>query len=159
MTASSSVASLTEAGKPRFLPPRDFSVVDGLLLISYPLHPPGKPESLRTAHFPDMQVPAFFAHGTKDAFGSLDEMRGRLAADSCFAPAIRGLTAADTGLSSAALSRKLSALWPRRFSALSRDLLIGVELRIRSRCCGRSARVGFSAALTQSGRRSRLPAR
>jgi cold shock CspA family protein len=32
------------------------------------LHPPGKPESLRTAHFPDVQVPVFFAHGSKDAF-------------------------------------------------------------------------------------------
>ncbi len=56
----------------------DSAVVDGLLLISYPLHPPGKPESLRTAHFPDVQVPVFFAHGSKDAFGSLDEMRGAL---------------------------------------------------------------------------------
>ena len=54
------------------------AVADGLLLISYPLHPPGKPDSLRTAHFPDVQVPAFFAHGSKDAFGSLDEMRGAL---------------------------------------------------------------------------------
>jgi len=56
----------------------DSAVVDGMLLISYPLHPPGKPESLRTAHFPDLQVPAFFAHGSKDAFGSLDEIRGAL---------------------------------------------------------------------------------
>ena len=56
----------------------DSAVVDGLLLISYPLHPPGKPDSLRTAHFPDLQVPAFFAHGSRDAFGSLDEMREAL---------------------------------------------------------------------------------
>ncbi len=71
----------------------DFSVVDGLLLISYPLHPPGKPESLRTAHFPDMQVPAFFAHGTKDAFGSLDEMRGALP----LIPALHQLYEVDGG--------------------------------------------------------------
>jgi predicted alpha/beta-hydrolase family hydrolase len=56
----------------------DSAAVDGLLLISYPLHPPGKPESLRTAHFPELQVAAFFAHGSKDAFGSLDQMRGAL---------------------------------------------------------------------------------
>ena len=56
----------------------DSAVVDGLLLISYPLHPPGKPESLRTAHFPDLRVPAFFAHGSRDAFGSLGEMREAL---------------------------------------------------------------------------------
>ena len=56
----------------------DSAVVDGLLLISYPLHPPGKPDSLRTAHFPDLQVPAFFAHGSRDAFGSLDEMQEAL---------------------------------------------------------------------------------
>ena len=64
-----------EAGR---LAAEDSAVVDGLLLISYPLHPPGKPERLRTAHFPDLQVPAFFAHGSRDAFGSLDEMREAL---------------------------------------------------------------------------------
>lgn len=56
----------------------DASLTDGLLLISYPLHPPGKPEKLRTEHFPRVNVPAFFAHGTKDAFGSVEEMRAAL---------------------------------------------------------------------------------
>src|SRR3954454_11615990 len=36
----------------------------GLVLISYPLHPPGKPENLRTAHFPDLSVPCLFVSGT-----------------------------------------------------------------------------------------------
>jgi predicted alpha/beta-hydrolase family hydrolase len=46
-----------------------------MLLLSYPLHPPGKPEQLRTAHFKNLQVPCFFIHGTSDPFGSSDEMR------------------------------------------------------------------------------------
>lgn len=46
----------------------------GLLLISYPLHPPGKPEKLRTEHFPELKVPCLFVSGTRDAFGSPEEM-------------------------------------------------------------------------------------
>jgi len=45
----------------------------GLVLISYPLHPPGKPEKLRTGHFADIGVPCLFISGTKDTFGSPDE--------------------------------------------------------------------------------------
>ena len=54
-------------------------LVDALLLTSYPLHPPGQPERLRTAHLPDLRTPALFAHGSKDPFGTLDEMRNALA--------------------------------------------------------------------------------
>jgi len=46
----------------------------GLLLLSCPLHPPGKPEKLRTEHLPDLPVPTLFAHGSKDAFGSIAEI-------------------------------------------------------------------------------------
>jgi hypothetical protein len=46
-----------------------------LVLISYPLHPPGRPERLRTAHFPDITVPCLFASGDKDAFGSPEELQ------------------------------------------------------------------------------------
>src|SRR5271154_1405302 len=49
-------------------------LVDQLLLLSYPLHPPLRPGELRTGHFPDLQVPALFVHGTRDGFGSIDEM-------------------------------------------------------------------------------------
>jgi hypothetical protein len=45
-----------------------------LLLLSYPLHPPKKPDQLRTAHFPQLHTPAFFVHGVKDEFGTRDEM-------------------------------------------------------------------------------------
>ncbi len=52
--------------------------VRGLLLLSYPLHPPRKPDQLRTEHFPLLHTPSFFVHGTRDAFGSPDEMRTAL---------------------------------------------------------------------------------
>jgi uncharacterized protein len=50
-------------------------LVDGLLLLSYPLHPPNKPNQLRTDHFPKLTAPATFVHGTQDPFGSIEEMR------------------------------------------------------------------------------------
>ena len=46
----------------------------GLVLISYPLHPPGKPEKLRTDHFPALEVPCLFVSGDRDAFGTPDEL-------------------------------------------------------------------------------------
>lgn len=46
----------------------------GLVLVSYPLHPPGRSEKLRTAHFPSLRVPCIFVSGTRDAFGSPDEL-------------------------------------------------------------------------------------
>jgi predicted alpha/beta-hydrolase family hydrolase len=54
-------------------------VADGLLLLSYPLHPPEKPLQLRTAHFPSLRTPAVFVHGTKDPFGTPDELRAAIA--------------------------------------------------------------------------------
>jgi predicted alpha/beta-hydrolase family hydrolase len=54
------------------------NLVDGLLLLSYPLHPPRKPEQLRTQHFPKMQTNALFVHGTRDPFGSVEEMESAL---------------------------------------------------------------------------------
>jgi predicted alpha/beta-hydrolase family hydrolase len=47
---------------------------DGLLLFSYPLHPPRKPLQLRTQHLPNLQTPAMFVHGARDPFGSIKEM-------------------------------------------------------------------------------------
>jgi predicted alpha/beta-hydrolase family hydrolase len=46
----------------------------GLVLIAYPLHPPGKPEKLRTAHLPSIEVPCLFVSGTRDPFGSPEEL-------------------------------------------------------------------------------------
>lgn len=45
-----------------------------LVLISYPLHPPGKPDRLRVEHFPNLHVPCLFVSGTRDAFGTPQEM-------------------------------------------------------------------------------------
>jgi predicted alpha/beta-hydrolase family hydrolase len=53
-------------------------LADGLLLLSYPLHPPGKPDQLRTRHFADLTTPALFVHGSRDGFGSLLEMEAAL---------------------------------------------------------------------------------
>jgi predicted alpha/beta-hydrolase family hydrolase len=53
-------------------------LASGLLLLSYPLHPPRKPAQLRVQHFPRLQVPALFVHGTRDPFGSIEEMASGL---------------------------------------------------------------------------------
>jgi predicted alpha/beta-hydrolase family hydrolase len=60
-------ASMLAAEKP--------SLAAALLLLSYPLHPPGKPAQLRTAHFPQLQTPTLFVHGENDPFGTMEEMR------------------------------------------------------------------------------------
>lgn len=49
-------------------------VAAGLLLLSYPLHPPRKPEQQRTQHLPDLRTPALFVHGTRDPFASIEEL-------------------------------------------------------------------------------------
>jgi uncharacterized protein len=46
----------------------------GLVLICYPLHPPGKPDQLRVEHLPSITVPCLFISGTNDPFGSPDEL-------------------------------------------------------------------------------------
>jgi predicted alpha/beta-hydrolase family hydrolase len=53
-------------------------LVSGLLLLSYPLHPPRKPAQLRTQHFPKLQTPCLFVQGVRDPFGSIDEMESAL---------------------------------------------------------------------------------
>ena len=54
-------------------------IADGLLLLSYPLHPPRQPAQLRTAHFPALRIPALFVHGARDPFGALPEMESAMA--------------------------------------------------------------------------------
>ncbi len=55
-------------------------LVKALVLFSYPLHPPGKPERLRAEHFPRIAVPCVFVHGTSDPFGSVAELEAAIAA-------------------------------------------------------------------------------
>jgi predicted alpha/beta-hydrolase family hydrolase len=47
----------------------------GLVLLGYPLHPPGRATQLRVEHFPRLRMPALFVSGTRDAFGSPDELK------------------------------------------------------------------------------------
>jgi predicted alpha/beta-hydrolase family hydrolase len=47
----------------------------GLVLISYPLHPPGKPDRLRVEHLPQLEVPCLFVTGTRDPFGTPEELQ------------------------------------------------------------------------------------
>jgi predicted alpha/beta-hydrolase family hydrolase len=92
--------------------------VAALLLCSYPLHPPGKPEQLRTSHFPSLLAPALFVHGSRDPFGSLGEMNAAL-------PMIAGkseLLIADGAGHDLDRGRKHSELWdslPDRLRALA----------------------------------------
>jgi predicted alpha/beta-hydrolase family hydrolase len=50
----------------------------GLLLLSYPLHPPRKPDQPRTQHLFNLRTPTLFVHGTRDPFGSVAEMEQAL---------------------------------------------------------------------------------
>ena len=63
-------ASMLAANEPGF--------VERLLLLSYPLHPPQKAEQMRTDHFPSLTTPALFVSGTRDGFGSKEEMETAL---------------------------------------------------------------------------------
>jgi len=49
--------------------------IAGVVAISYPLHPPGKPHTLRVEHLPAITVPCLFVHGTADPFGTPDELQ------------------------------------------------------------------------------------
>ena len=53
-------------------------LVDGLILFSYPLHPPHKPAQLRIEHLPKLPAPALFVHGTHDPFGTVEELKSAL---------------------------------------------------------------------------------
>ena len=55
------------------------SLVRGLLILSYPLHPPAQPDKPRTAHLPSLRTPSLFVSGTKDEFGTPQELEGALA--------------------------------------------------------------------------------
>jgi predicted alpha/beta-hydrolase family hydrolase len=49
--------------------------VSALVFLGYPLHPPGRPDKLRDAHLPEIKAPMLFVQGSRDAFGSEDELR------------------------------------------------------------------------------------
>jgi predicted alpha/beta-hydrolase family hydrolase len=57
----------------------DATVSEGLLLMSYPLHPPGRHAQMRTAHFPNLRTPVLFVSGTRDDFATPDELKAAIA--------------------------------------------------------------------------------
>ncbi len=62
--------------------------IAGLAFLGYPLHPPGRPDKLRSKHLPDIGAPMLFVQGSRDAFGTPDELRAvfrelKVAADLC----------------------------------------------------------------------------
>lgn len=59
-------ASILAAGEP--------GLADALVLLAYPLHPPRRRGEPRTAHFPDLRTPTLFVSGSRDPFGSVEEM-------------------------------------------------------------------------------------
>ena len=58
----------------------DGLAVAALVLISYPLHPPGRPERLRVEHFPSLRLPCLFVSGRRDAFATPEELERETAA-------------------------------------------------------------------------------
>jgi predicted alpha/beta-hydrolase family hydrolase len=56
----------------------DPSLVEALLLLSYPLHPPKQPGQMRTSHFAALKTPALFVHGARDGFATEAEMEAAL---------------------------------------------------------------------------------
>jgi len=52
----------------------DEPIADSLILFSYPLHPPGKADQLRTQHLPNLHVPTLFVEGTRDPFATIEEI-------------------------------------------------------------------------------------
>src|SRR5205085_11412538 len=55
------------------------ALADSLLLLSYPLHPPDKPDQLRNQFFPELRTPALFVHGSRDPFGTIEELQTNMA--------------------------------------------------------------------------------
>jgi len=92
--------------------------VSGVVLLGYPLHPPGKPEQLRAAHLEKIRAPMLFVQGERDPFGTPDELR----------PVLDGLTAPVTlhvvkgGDHSLAPSRRAEAI--ARTYAEVQDLIV-----------------------------------
>jgi uncharacterized protein len=57
---------------------KESGLAEGLLLLSYPLHPPKAPQTLRTQHFPALKTPALFVSGVRDGFGTIAELEAAL---------------------------------------------------------------------------------
>jgi predicted alpha/beta-hydrolase family hydrolase len=65
----------SRASAMRAFPTRASEDLAGLVFLGYPLHPPGRPEQLRDAHLKDIKAPMLFVQGSRDAFGTPEELR------------------------------------------------------------------------------------
>jgi uncharacterized protein len=101
-------ASLLAASRPE--------LVGSLLLLSYPLHPPGKPAQLRTAHFAQLQTPSLFVSGTKDAFGTIAELEAAIELISARTELVK-IEGASHGLSKPGTAEAISSIITHRFLA------------------------------------------
>jgi len=88
--------------------------VAGLVLLGYPLHPPGQPQKLRDAHLPSVRRPMLFVQGSRDVFGTPGELAPILARLAP-APAVHLIDGGDH-------SFKLSRKDPERQSAIYADI-------------------------------------
>jgi uncharacterized protein len=89
--------------------------VAALVLVSYPLHPPGRPERLRTEHFPVLDLPCLFVSGRRDAFATPEELERETAAIP--GPVTRHVVEGDHSLrKSEAEVAAIVAVWVRALS-------------------------------------------
>jgi predicted alpha/beta-hydrolase family hydrolase len=90
-------------------------VAAALLLLAYPLHPPGRPAEPRTAHFSDLKMPVLFVHGGRDPFGTLSELEHAVRSIPARAVVLsvehagHGLHRARHGAPAAALAKRIAA--------------------------------------------------
>jgi predicted alpha/beta-hydrolase family hydrolase len=114
------LGGLSYGGRQASMLAADEKVVDALLLLSYPLHPPGQPRRLRTEHFPGLRVPALFVHGTQDPFGTLEEVQAARALIPAKTELLTVTGGHDLGFSRlAGAEPQLSARIARAFRALT----------------------------------------
>ena len=91
-------------------------LVEGLLLLSYPLHPPGKPAQLRTAHFSQLRTPSLFVSGTRDSFGSVEELQAAIKLIPARSELVQ-IDGASHGLSKPGSAQSVSGIIKERFLA------------------------------------------
>jgi predicted alpha/beta-hydrolase family hydrolase len=97
-------------------------LVSGLLLLSYPLHPPRKPDQLRIQHLPNLQTPSLFVHGTRDPFGSVEEIMKALQLIPAQTELMKVEGAGhDLGFKGKAKAQELPAIIVGRFRGLWQD--------------------------------------
>lgn len=68
-------SQIAAAPEPEATDAEDAADVAGVVALGYPLHPPGRPEKMRDAHLPRVPVPMLVVQGSRDSFGSEDELR------------------------------------------------------------------------------------